>query len=264
LLKILFIGDVFGEPGRLTVARQVPKLREELSLDFVVANGENSAGRAGITRDIALDMFDHGVDVITLGDHAWSRKEAWNFMDEEPRLLRPANYPPGAPGRGSGLFMICADQKVGVVNLCGRIFMDALDDPFRTSDGIIETLRQETDVILIDFHAEATSEKMAFGWYVDGRVSAVVGTHTHVQTADERVLPGGTAYITDVGMTGPTDSVIGVKKEIVISKFLTGLPVKFEVAQERVLLSAVTIDVDVATGRASGIERLLRQEARTA
>lgn len=255
-MKILFIGDVFGEPGRQAVANIIPDLRERLALDFVIANGENTAGGVGITKDIAQDMLRDGVDAITLGNHTWSKRDIYKFLDEEDRIVRPANYPSGCPGRGWNIFKTRNGRRIGVINLCGRVFMDTLDCPFRTADEILETIKLDADVILVDFHAEATSEKIAFGWYVDGRVSAVVGTHTHVQTADEKILPAGTAYITDVGMTGPIDSVIGVRKELIISRFLTRLPNKFEVAGGKVLLSAVLIDVDPASGRATGIERL--------
>jgi len=261
-LRILFIGDIFGEPGRQAVGNLLPELKENLSIDFVIANGENSAGGVGITKEIALELLRTGVNSITLGNHAWSKKEVYSYLDEDTRVIRPANYPPGIPGRGVAVYNIHDGTRIGVLNLCGRVFMDHIDDPFRIADKIIENLAKETDVILIDFHAEATSEKIAFGWYVDGRVSAVIGTHTHVQTADERVLPGGTAYITDVGMTGPMDSVIGVKKELIISKFLTRLPHKFEVADGEILLSAVVIDIDAASGKATCIERLRVNPAR--
>jgi hypothetical protein len=209
----------------------------------------------GITKDNALELFRAGVDAITLGNHTWSKREIYQYLDEDVRVVRPANYPDGVPGRGWSIFNSeCG--PIAVMNLCGRVFMDQLDNPFHTADKCIETLRRETSVILVDFHAEATSEKAALGWYLDGRVSAVLGTHTHVQTADERVLPGGTAYITDVGMTGPADSVIGVRKELIISRFLTHLPSKFEVAGGKVMLSAVLIDVDTASGKARSIERL--------
>jgi hypothetical protein len=227
-----------------------------MNLDFVIANGENAAGGVGITKEGAAELFRSGVDAITLGNHVWSKRDIWAYLDEDNRMVRPANYPPGVPGRGSAVYKTRSRDTIGVVNLCGRVFMDALDDPFRIADECIGTLRRETSVILVDFHAEATSEKIAFGWYVDGRVSAVVGTHTHVQTADERVLPGGTAYITDVGMTGPVDSVIGVRKELIIARFLTRLPSKFEVAGGKAGLCAVMIDIDSVTGKSRAIERV--------
>lgn len=254
-MRILFIGDIFGKPGRRVVSEVLPDLREKHSLDFVIANGENAAGGMGITRETAVEIL-RSVDAITLGNHVWKKKDIYAYLDEERRVVRPANYPAGAPGCGSRVFSLDGGISLGLVNLCGRVFMDNLDNPFTVVEQILETLIPETDVILIDFHAEASSEKMAFACYVDGRVGAVVGTHTHVQTADERILPGGTAYITDVGMTGPVDSVIGVKKELIVSKFLTMMPNKFEVAEGEAVLSAVMIDFDASTGKATGIERL--------
>jgi len=260
-LRILFIGDIVGRPGRQAVAQMLPGLKEELSPDFVIANGENAAGGMGITQETAVEILQAGVDVITLGNHVWRRPEVYPYLDEEPRILRPANYPSGVPGRGWEVYSTGTGEPVGVVNVCGRVFMDDLENPFRAADSILETLAPETSVILVDFHAEATSEKAAFGWYLAGRVGAVIGTHTHVQTADERILPGGTAYITDVGMTGPVDSVIGVKTDLIISRFLTQMPSKFEVAEGDVLLSAVIVDLDASTGSAVGIERLQRNHA---
>lgn len=256
-MKILFIGDIVGKPGRQAAKQLLPGLKAELSPDFIIANGENAAGGIGITRDTAGEILEFGVDAITLGNHVWAKQDIYPYLDEEPRILRPANYPTG-PGRGFGIYSSNSGESIAVINLCGRVFMDHLENPFRTADNILGTLKGQADVILVDFHAEATSEKSAFAWYLDGRVGAVVGTHTHVQTADERVLPGGTAYITDVGMTGPLDSVIGVKKEIIISRFLTQMPNKFEVADGEAVLSAAVIDIDPATGKATGIERLQR------
>jgi hypothetical protein len=255
-LRILFIGDIVGEPGRRAISQSLSRLKAEFVPDFVIANAENAAGGVGITKDTALDIFGAGVNVITLGNHAWSKKEAYDFIDQDPRVLRPANYPSGAPGRGYALYETQKAGPIGVISLCGRVFMDSLDNPFLVADSAIEAMAGETRVIIVDFHGEATSEKIAFAWYVDGRVSAVIGTHTHVQTADERVLPGGTACITDVGMTGPTDSVIGVRKELIISRFLTQMPSKFEVAEGQATIRAVVIDVDPATGRATKIVRM--------
>ncbi|MHB0998804.1 MAG: TIGR00282 family metallophosphoesterase [Armatimonadota bacterium] len=255
-MKILFIGDIVGQPGRQAVSHILPGLKQKYSPVFVVANAENSAGGIGVTRDTARDLLQAGVDVMTLGNHAWAKKDVYSYIDSEPNILRPANYPDGAPGRGWAIYPTETGVSVGVVNLCGRVFMDSLENPFTVADKIIETLSRDTDVILVDFHGEATSEKCAFGWYMDGRVSAVVGTHTHVQTADERILPGGTAYITDVGMTGPSDSVIGVRKELIITKFLTQMPNKFEVADGDAVLSAVVIDFNPGTGKAVDINRL--------
>ena len=255
-MRILFIGDVVGKPGRLAVARALPNIQNDRSPDFIIANGENAAGGMGISTDTAIELFQSGVDVLTMGNHVWSKREVYPFLDEERRIVRPANYPNGAPGRGFAVYPVRGGGTIGVFNLCGRVFMDNLENPFRTADDILGTLSPETNVILLDFHAEATSEKSALGWYLDGRVSAVIGTHTHVQTADEKILPGGTGYISDVGMTGPTDSVIGVKKELILSRFLTMMPNKFETAEGPSLLSAVILDVDPATGKCTGIERL--------
>jgi metallophosphoesterase (TIGR00282 family) len=254
-LKILFIGDVVGKGGRRAVAELLPKLMGE-GVDFIIANAENASGGMGITPPHAEMLLDVGVNCITSGNHIWRKKELLSFLEGEPRLLRPANYPPGAPGSGSGIYTVANGTKVGVLNLEGRVFMRPLESPFKTAEEQISSLRRETRVIIVDFHAEATSEKMALGWYLDGKVSAVVGTHTHVQTADERVLPGGTAYITDVGMTGPCDSVIGVKKEIAMERFLTMLPNKFEPATGPMELQGAIVEVDEGTGLSTGIRRV--------
>jgi len=254
-LRILFIGDVVGKGGRRAVTELLPRLREG-GVDFVIANGENAAGGMGITPQVAQLLLESGVNVITSGNHIWRKKEIIPFLEQEPRLLRPANYPHGAPGRGSSIYAAANGRKIGVLNLEGRIFMKALESPFRTAEEHLSFLRKEAEVIIVDFHAEATSEKMALGWFLDGEVSAVLGTHTHVQTADEKVLPGGTAYITDVGMTGPIDSVIGIKKEIALERFLTMLPNKFEPAKGEVELQGVIIEVDDETGLSSGIRRI--------
>jgi metallophosphoesterase (TIGR00282 family) len=254
-MKLLFIGDIFGRPGRDLVRTGLAGIVEAHGIDLVIANGENSAGGNGITREIGDSLFAQGVDVITSGNHVWDKKEALDYINVEPRLVRPANYP-DAPGRGSYVARTAAGRSVGVLNLMGRVHMGSLDDPFRTADREIAALAERTALIFVDFHAEATSEKVAMGWYLDGRVTAVVGTHTHVQTADERVLPGGTAYLTDVGMTGPHDGVIGVEKAPVIQRFLTGMPVRFESASGDPRLHAVVVTADEATGRATGIERL--------
>lgn len=250
------VGDVVGKPGRQATLEQVPKLKAEFGVDFVIVNAENAAGGIGITPDIAVTLLEQGAtDVITLGNHAWGKREIFAYLDEERRLLRPANYPAGAPGRGYGVFP-SPDGPIGVVALQGRTFMDPVDDPFRAIDTILEELHVRTRLVWIDFHAEATSEKQAFGWYVDGRASAVIGTHTHVQTADERILPGGTAYLTDVGMTGPVDSIIGMRRDIVLSRFLSLLPARFEVADGEAQLCAVLVDVDPATGHATDVRRV--------
>ncbi len=255
-MRILFVGDVVGKPGRQALAQLLPNLRGELSADLVIVNGENSAGGMGITRETGTEMLRAGADVITLGNHVWAKRDSYGYLDEESRIVRPANYPNGAPGRGWSVFQTDRGDKVGVINLCGRVFMDPLENPFTIFDRVVETLAGQTAVIVVDFHAEATSEKVAFGWYADGRASAVVGTHTHIQTADERVLPHGTAYITDVGMTGPVDSVIGVKTELIIERFLTQMPNKFEIAEGDTILSAVVMDIDAASGKAIRIERI--------
>ena len=263
-MRILFVGDIVGKPGRRAAKTLLPGLKDEFSPDFTIANGENAAGGMGITKETAHEIFKAGVDAITLGNHVWAKKEVYAYLDEDARIVRPANYPAGVPGRGYSLLSTDGGDSVGVANLCGRVFMDCLENPFSTADRFLETLAGQTAVIVVDFHAEATSEKTAFGLYVDGRVSAVVGTHTHVQTADEQILQGGTAYITDVGMTGPIDSVIGVKKEIIIPRFTTQMPNKFEVAEGDAFLSAVMVDVDASTGKATHIERLRRDLRREA
>ena len=237
------------------MAELLPKLMGE-GVDFVIANGENASGGMGITPQIAEQLFETGVDVITSGNHIWRKKEMIPFLEQEARLLRPANYPPGIPGRGGGVFTTASGERVGVLNLEGRVFMRSLESPFKTAEEQISSLRRETHIIIVDFHAEATSEKMALGWFLDGEVSAVLGTHTHVQTADERVLPGGTAYITDVGMTGPCDSVIGIKKEIALERFLTMMPNKFETATGNLELQGAIVEVDERSGSSVGIRRV--------
>jgi metallophosphoesterase (TIGR00282 family) len=251
---VLFIGDIIGRPGRNALRAFLPGLRAKYAPAFVVANGENAAGGVGITEDIGRDLF-HVVDVLTSGNHVWDKKDALAYLEQEPRLIRPANYPPVNPGRGWYVASDAQGRKLAVVNLQGRVFMEALDCPFRAADELVDKLRAETPAILVDLHAEATSEKQAMGWYLDGRVSAVVGTHTHVPTADERVLPGGTAYITDVGMAGSWNSVIGMQREQSIQKFLTGRPHRFEPAKDGMFLSAVYIEIDPATGKALSITR---------
>lgn len=251
------LGDVVGRPGRQAVRRLLPALRQELEPDLVLANGENAAGGNGITEKVAAELFESGIQLLTMGNHVWDQKEALNLLDREPRIIRPANYPAGAPGQGWRVEMV-KGTPVTVLNLSGRVFLSDLDCPFRLADRLLEELGERARVVLVDFHAEATSEKQAFAWYLDGRVSAVLGTHTHVQTADERILPRGTAYITDVGMTGPWNSVLGVRTEIVIQKFLSQMPVRFEVAGGRSCLEAVLLEVDGETGRATAIQRIRR------
>src|SRR5690349_1001245 len=247
-MRILFIGDIFGRPGRDVARRAIPALVDRESLDFVIANGENAAAGFGITGDIAETIFSYGVDVMTSGNHVWDKKEVLDYLPRQPKLLRPANFPAAVPGRGSLVARTRTGEPIGVLNLMGRIFMPPLDDPFALALREIEALRAKTRVIVVDFHAEATSEKLAMGWHLDGRVTAVFGTHTHVQTADERILPKGTAYLTDVGMTGPHDSVIGVERAAIIQRFLTGLPQRFEVATENPRLNAVVVEADETTG----------------
>ncbi|RKY02423.1 TIGR00282 family metallophosphoesterase [Candidatus Poribacteria bacterium] len=253
-MKVLFIGDVVGRPGRRAVREILSRIKE--GYDLIIANGENSAGGLGITPKVADELFSYGVNIITTGNHVWKEKEIYDYLDKEPRILRPANYPEGTPGRGWGIYELDSGVKLCVVNLMGRVFMAPLENPFRTIDAILERVSGEVKIVIVDFHAEATSEKVAMGWYLDGRVSAVIGTHTHVQTADERVLPNGTAYITDAGMTGPFDSIIGMKKDAVIRRYLTMLPVRFEVAKGDVMLCGVEIEIDDETGKALSIKRV--------
>src|SRR5512139_1258927 len=255
-MRILFIGDIVGKAGRQAIQGVLEKVIADHKIDFTIANGENAVGGMGLTPIIAIEILDQGVDVLTSGNHIWAKKEIYPFLDEETRILRPANYPPRVPGRGSGIFHSRNGQRVGVLNLEGRVFMKHSDCPFRVGEKEVELLRKETPVILVDFHAEATSEKMAMGWFLDGKVSAVLGTHTHVQTSDERILEEGTAYISDVGMTGPMDSVIGIRKEIALERLLTQIPWKFDVAKEGIELQGVVIDVDSKTGRSGNIQRI--------
>jgi metallophosphoesterase (TIGR00282 family) len=255
-LRILHIADIMGEPGRKAVTRLVPQIIRDREVGFVLANAENAAGGFGLTKGVAEDLYGAGVHVLTGGNHMWDRREILDFIDEDNRILRPANYPGGVPGRGSGVYTSAGNHRVGVLNLLGRVFIKEVECPFLTADAEVKRMREETPIIVVDLHAEATSEKMAMGWYLDGRVSAVLGTHTHVQTADERILPNGTAFMCDVGMTGPFDSVIGIQKELALKRFLTQLPVRFSVAKDDVFLNAVLVDVDTETGCALAIERL--------
>jgi len=272
-VKILFIGDIVGSPGRNAVKTLLPKLRERHALNFVIANGENSAGGSGITPKIAGELFDAGVDVITSGDHVWDQKEVMELLANEKRFLRPLNYPAGTPGQGSGIFEVkvgssrCDDRTaqravptnllIAVLNVQGRTFMQPpLDNPFTLALEEVKRLRERTKIIFVDFHAEATSEKIAFGRFLDEQVSAVVGTHTHVQTADEQILPHGTAYLTDAGFTGPHDGCLGREIEPVIKRFLTGMPQRFEVAKNRVLLHGAVVEIDDTSGKAIKIQRV--------
>ena len=255
-VRILFIGDIVGRPGRELVRRGLSALVEHHAIDLVIANVENAAAGFGITREIGDQLLDWGVGVMTSGNHIWDKKEALDYIGAEARLLRPANFPVGAPGNGRYLARSDAGHSVGVINVMGRIFMLPIDDPFAVVLREIDALRARTRLIIVDFHAEATSEKIAMGWHLDGKVTALIGTHTHVQTADERILPKGTAYLTDVGMTGPHDSVVGVEIDAALGKFLTGLPARFETATGNPRLNAVIVEADEKTGLATHIERL--------
>lgn len=256
-MKILFIGDVVGSPGREMVKEYLPKLKEKYRPTMTIVNGENAAAGKGITEPIYRGFLEWGAQAITMGNHTWDRKEIFDFIDDAKYLIRPANFPENNPGRGM-LFLTINGLEVAIINLQGRTFLPAIDGPFQKADELIEEARKRTNIIFIDFHGEATSEKQAFGWYVDGRVSAVVGTHTHTQTADERILPKGTAYITDVGMTGPYDGILGVEREAVLKRFLTAMPVRFEITKKgRRQLNGVLISIDEKTGKATAIKRIL-------
>jgi len=256
-LNILFIGDVVGRVGRTGLTDGLPGLVHEHNVDFVIANGENAAGGKGLTSPTAQELFTAGVDCLTSGNHIWAQREAYELLDRHPRVLRPANYPPGAPGRGAAVYQAADGTKVGVLNLLGRTFMDPVDCPFRRGEQEIKKLAPQADVIIVDFHAEATSEKRAMGFFLDGQVTAVIGTHTHVQTSDEQILAGGSAYITDCGMTGPLDTVIGAKKEVIINRFVNRLPQRFEVPKHGpCLISAVVIQCNRANGVAQAITRI--------
>jgi len=255
-VKVLFIGDIFGEPGRRALAKAVPRLVAQRQIDIVIGNGENAAGGFGITPELAEELFDLGLAVITTGNHAWDKKEILDYFPREPRLLRPANYPGGVPGHGSVIVESASGERLGVLQLMGRAYMPTLDCPFQVAKKEMADLKKRTTAVIVDMHAEATSEKMAMGHYLDGEAVAVVGTHTHVQTADDQILPKGTAYVTDIGMTGPLHSVIGVKKELAIEKFLTGMPRRFEVASGPSVFCAVLLELDARLGKALSIERV--------
>jgi hypothetical protein len=263
-MKILFIGDIFGRPGRTIVRQRLPELVKSRQADLVIANAENAAAGFGLTPSLAEELMEMGIQVLTTGNHIWDKKEIHDYLGSADghsparRVLRPANYPAGSPGHGVYEGRTRAGVSFAVVNLQGRVFMPSIDDPFQVADALLKKIQAE--IILVDIHAEATSEKVAMGWYLDGRVTAVLGTHTHIQTADERILPRGTAYLTDVGMTGPYDSIIGVEKELVLHRFLTGMPSRFEPAHGDVRLCAAVIECDEPTGRARAIERLMIKE----
>lgn len=255
-MKVLFIGDIVGKTGRNAVKALLPSVVNKYKVDLVVANGENAAGGFGITDKIADELFGYGVHVITTGNHVWDKKEFIPQISKIDRVLRPLNYPPGVPGYGSILYSMNNGKKVAIINLSGRVFMSNIDCPFRTGKEEVEKLLEHTGIIIIDFHAEATSEKIAFSYYMDGKVSAVIGTHTHVQTADEKILPGGAAFITDVGMTGPAHSVIGIEIDQIIQRFLTNIPMRFETAKGEGVFSAVVVEINEETGKATAIQRL--------
>ena len=255
-MKLLFIGDIVGKPGRKAVRYFLPRLRETLGLDFIVANGENSAGGSGITPATASEIFEAGVDVITCGDHLWDQREVVSLLNNEPRFVRPENYPEGTPGQGFCVQQIGDLLPIGVLNLQGQTFMKPIENPFYAADAAVDELREQTPIILVDMHAETTSEKIAMGRFLDGRVSAVIGTHTHVQTADEHIFPGGTAFLCDAGCTGPQESILGREIEPIIQRFLTYQPKRFAVASKRVTLNGAVIDIDELSGKATSIERV--------
>ncbi|XID95052.1 TIGR00282 family metallophosphoesterase [Paenibacillaceae bacterium WGS1546] len=258
-MKVVFIGDIVGNVGRETVKRLLPWIKDKYQPHIIIANGENAAGGRGINAAITRELFEWGVHGITMGNHTWDNREIFEFIDEEPRMVRPANLAPGTPGRGSMVVKV-GSRELGVVNLIGRTFLPPSDCPFRKAEEEIEELRRRTKCVLVDFHAEATSEKIAMGWHLDGRASLVVGTHTHVQTNDARILPGGTAYLTDAGMTGPRDGVLGMEKETVLRRFVTGMPARFTVAEGKWTLNGAFVEIDEATGRASKVQTIAVDE----
>lgn len=257
MVNVLYIGDIFGKPGRKTIEGLIPDLRDELALDLVIANGENLAGGLGMTPDTAKKMFECGIDVLTSGNHLWDKKEVIPYLDKEKRIVKPINYPPGVPG--NDIFEIeIKGKKVIVLCLMGRVFTVTVDCPFRTMDAYLEKLKLDNPIIFVDFHAEATAEKQAMGWYLDGRITALIGSHTHVQTADERILTKGTAYITDAGMTGPHDSIIGLRLEDGIERFLTQIPNRFNPAKENLMLHGFFVSID-EDGTVESIQRIQRK-----
>ncbi len=255
-MRVLFIGDIVGKVGRMCVKNLLPKVRNSFKLTYVIANGENAAGGFGINENVAKELFSFGIDIITSGNHIWDKKDAVTYLSKEDRVLRPLNYPPGVPGHGSKVLNPSGKPSIGIINLSGRVFMHPLDDPFRMAIDEVDKMKDEADIIIIDFHAEATSEKIAFGYYLDGKVSAVIGTHTHVQTADEKIMENGTAYITDIGMTGPSNSVIGVETDMIIERFLTFMPKKFNTAKGDGIFSGAIVDIDEKSGKATAIQRI--------
>lgn len=255
-MRILFIGDIVGEPGRHAIRELLPVIKRREDIGFIIANAENVAGGSGVTPALADELFGYGIDVLTSGDHIWKRKEILDYIKTSGRLVRPANYPKQAPGFGSTIVQAASGADVGVINLIGRVFMQPLECPFRVAKEEVEKMKGRARIIVVDMHAEATSEKIALGWYLDGLVSAIIGTHTHVQTADEKILPNGTAFLSDAGMTGPFDSVIGRKKEQILARFLTQMPARFEMADGDIQLHGAIIDVDEKTGKAESIKRV--------
>ncbi|KAF0122769.1 MAG: hypothetical protein FD151_617 [bacterium] len=255
-MRVLFIGDIVGKPGRRAIFELLNNIKDSYKVDLVIANAENASGGFGVTLKIIRELLDNGIDLLTSGNHIWDKKEIVEWFNEEKYLLRPANYPAENPGNGSAVLKTPLGENIGVLNVLGRVFMNTVDCPFKIAIEEVNKLKEKTNVIVLDIHAEATSEKIAMGWFLDGKVSAVIGTHTHIQTADERILPKGTAYITDVGMTGAMDSVIGIEKEIVIERFLTQRPQRFKVAKRDIQLNAVLIDIDSQTGKSNSIKRL--------
>ena len=261
-MKLLITGDVCGRPGRAAFAKYTPQLKRQYGVDIVIVNGENSAGGKGVTRKSLDALYHGGADIVTTGNHVWDKKEVLDIIDSEPFLIRPANYPEGTPGKGWCIYPFKA-KNIGVLNLSGRAFMPPMDCPFQRVEDILLEMQDQCDIIVLDIHAETTSEKMAMGWYLDGRVQAVVGTHTHIQTADARILPKGTAYITDLGMVGPWNSVLGVKTECILEKFTTCRPVRFDLADGPNVYSAVVVDIDDKTNKACSIERVFITEEDT-
>ena len=261
-MKILFLGDVVGKPGRQAIRSALPRLIGREDIAFVIANCENAAGGAGIDPRSADELLDAGVDLLTSGNHVWRKREILPYIEADRKLLRPANFPPGVPGAGWAVCELAGGTRVAVLNLIGRVFMDSVDCPFQAAQALVPELQRQASVLVVDMHAEATSEKSAMGWFLDGKVAAVLGSHTHVQTADERILPAGTAYITDVGMCGPTESVIGVRPEQVLHRFLTHMPTKFDTAGGPAIMQGAIVDIDAGTGRARSIRRVQEQVER--
>ncbi len=254
-MNILVIGDIVGKPGRAILKSMLSKIQREQEISFTIANAENAAGGRGLTKDIKDDLLSMGIDVLTMGNHVWDNKSIFSFIDDEPRLIRPINYPGDCPGQGMHVYQAGFNKRIAVINASGRIYLPALDCPFQTVNEIVNEIKSKVDIIIVDFHAEATSEKMALAYYLDGRVSAVLGTHTHIQTADEKILSGGTAYITDLGMTGPADSILGMEKQSIIDKFLNARPARFEVATGPAQLQGVILKIDEESNAVLHIER---------